>query len=85
MYVRAIALMEAELGDDIVALDAAGGTCFGFNSVASSVWRALVQPQSFEMLRDQLLDEYEVDREKCEVELSELLRDLTTKGLVTTL
>ena len=43
-YQRAVDLMEAELGDDIVALDVARGTCFGFNSVASSVWRALAEP-----------------------------------------
>ena len=81
-YQRAVDLMEAELGDDIVALDVARGTCFGFNSVASSVWRALAEPRSFETLRDNLLGEYQVSHGQCEEELGELLRDLTAKGLV---
>lgn len=75
--------MEAELGDEIVALDVAGGTCFGFNGVASFIWRALAVPRSFEILRDKLMDEYEVGFEQCETELAELLRDLTAKGLIT--
>jgi hypothetical protein len=82
LYQRAVDLMEAELGDEIVALDVNGGTCFGFNGVASSVWRALAEPTSFEALRDRLLGEYEVSPDQCTEELRELLADLTGKGLV---
>ena len=61
-YQRAKNLMEADVGDEIVALDVDGGTCFGFNDVASSVWRKLAEPMRFEMLRDELLAEYDVPR-----------------------
>jgi len=82
MYKRAIDLMEAELGDELVALDPNAGECFGFNSVATSVWRELAEPKSFEQLRDVLLEEYEVSGEQCTSELEELLDDLSAKGLV---
>jgi hypothetical protein len=85
LYKRAIELMEAELGDELVALDPKAGECFGFNSVATSVWRNLEQPRSFEQLRDALLEEYEVEPERCSDELEALLQDLTARGLVTTL
>ena len=81
-YQRAVDLMEAELGEEIVGLDARAGLCFGFNEVASSVWRALDRPQSFEALRDRLLAEYDVSRDQCEDELASLLSDLTAKGLI---
>jgi hypothetical protein len=77
--------MEAALGDELVALDPKAGECFGFNSVATSVWRNLEQPKSFEQLRDALLEEYEVEPERCSDELEALLQDLTARGLVTTL
>jgi hypothetical protein len=83
MYRRAIDLMEAELGDEIVALDPNAGECFGFNGVATSIWRQLEEPKSFEQLRDALLHEYEVEPEQCSRELQELLDDLSAKGLVT--
>jgi hypothetical protein len=84
VYKRAISLMEAELGDELVALDPNAGECFGFNSVATSVWRKLEEPKTFEQLRDALIDEYEVDSEQCTRELRELLDDLSAKGLVIT-
>jgi hypothetical protein len=83
-YRRAAPLMEAALGDELVALDPQAGDCFGFNSVATSVWRELQQPRTFDQLRDALLSEYDVEREQCTRELGELLADLSAKGLVTT-
>ena len=82
-YRRATDLLEANLGDELVALDPEAGECFGFNSVATSVWRELQQPKTFDQLRDALLSEYDVDMEQCTSELRELLDDLSSKGLVT--
>jgi hypothetical protein len=84
VYRRAAKLLEADVDDELVALDPDAGQCFGFNNVAASVWRQLEQPRSFEQLRDALLDEYDVDEEQCTRELGELLGDLSARGLVTT-
>ena len=84
-YTRAINLMEAELGDELVALDPDGGHCFGFNGVATSIWRRLARPLTFDELRNALLDEYDVSREECTTELRALLDDLVARGLVTTI
>jgi hypothetical protein len=81
-YKRAIELMEAEVGDELVALDVQEGACFGFNPVAASVWRSLSAPKTFDQLRQELLDEFDVSAEQCAGELKELLDDLTAKGLV---
>jgi Coenzyme PQQ synthesis protein D (PqqD) len=83
IYRRSLDLMEAELGDELVALDPNAGECFGFNSVATSVWRELEQPKTFEQLHNALLGQYEVEPEQCARELQELLDDLSAKGLVT--
>lgn len=83
-YRRATDLMEANLGDELVALDPAKGNCFGFNEIATWVWHRLEQPASFDELRDGLLNAYEVSDEQCTRELQELLDDLSSKGLVTT-
>ncbi|MCY7338971.1 MAG: PqqD family protein [Sphingomonas bacterium] len=81
-YERTAQLLEAELGDELVALDAAAGNCFGFNAVAASVWRYLEQPRTLTELHTALLAEYDVDAEQCGQELRELLADLTEQGLV---
>jgi hypothetical protein len=82
VYRRAVELIEADIGDELVALDARAGNCFGFNDVAAAVWRQLKEPRSFDELRDELVDEYDVGREQCTSELKELLNDLVERGLV---
>lgn len=83
-YERSVDLLEAELGDELVALSVEDGNCFGFNAVAASVWRALEQPRSFDELKAKLLSEYEVSPDQCASELEELLGDLVEKKLVRT-
>ena len=82
VYRRAVDLMEAELGAELVALDAEAGTCFGFNEVATSVWHALSEPRSFDELCTGLLGEYDVDPDQCRSELKALLDDMQARGLV---
>ena len=82
VYERATELLEADLGDELVALDLEGGTCFGFNSVATGVWRLLASPRSFGELKQALLAQYDVGAEQCDGELRQLLGDLVQKGLI---
>jgi hypothetical protein len=82
VYRRAAELLEAELGNELVALEPEAGKCFGFNEVATWVWRRLAEPASFEQLRTELLGEYEVGEEQCGSELRELLEDMGEKGLI---
>lgn len=81
-YQRATDLLEAELGDELVALDPAAGQCFGFNGVATSVWRLLAEPRSAAEIEKALTAEYDVDQTRCHAELRDLLADLVAKGLV---
>ena len=74
--------MEAELGDELVALDAEAGSCFGFNPVATSVWRLLATPRSFEQIETALLDEYDVEASHCRSELGDLIADMLSRGLI---
>lgn len=82
VYKRAAELLEAEVGDELVALDARAGTCFSLTPVAASVWHSLEQPKTFDQLTDQLLAEYAVSRDQCTTELRELLDDLAREGLI---
>jgi hypothetical protein len=82
IYERATELMEAEVGDELVALQPDLGLCFGFNSVATAVWHHLKTPKSSEELIAELLSEYEVDEPQCAAELGELLSRMTEHGLI---
>lgn len=81
-YERAVDLLSADIGDELVALDAEGGHCFGFNSVAASVWRLLEVPRTFDQLKSDLMQEYEVSEQQCDRDLAELLDDFVNKRLI---
>jgi coenzyme PQQ synthesis protein D (PqqD) len=81
-YRRSAQLLEAGIGDELVALEPEKGNCFGFNEVATWVWRRLAEPATFEQLRDGLMTDFEVSGEQCATELQALLDDLISKGLI---
>ena len=81
-YRRTVELLEADVSDELVALDPDKGSCFGFNAVAKDVWRKLERPRSFEELRNELLDEYVVAEDQCTNELRDLLKQMSDSKLI---
>ena len=82
LYSRAAPLLEAEIDDEIVALDRDQGEVFGFNLVASDVWRLLEQPLSLGDLCAELEQRYEVAPDQCAREITELLDQLIEMKLI---
>ena len=71
------------LGDESVILNLKNSVYYGVNPVGASVWKLLQQQQrSVAELRDAVLDEYEVESERCERELLELLEKMRSEGLI---
>ena len=79
---RAAELMEAELGDEMVALDVEQGLCFGLNAPATSVWRLLDQSRTVGELKSALGDEYDVSEEQLDQDLATLLEDMVARRLI---
>lgn len=79
---RRAELIETEVDGELVALHIDNGTCYGFNSSATRIWALIEQPRRLSDLRDELTREFDVDRETCERQLGELLRELEADGLV---
>jgi hypothetical protein len=82
MYRRSAQLMEADINDELVALEPSQGLCFGFNSVATEIWRKLEQPRSFGELKSELLAEYDVSDEQCTSDLREVLEQMREARLI---
>ena len=72
----------AEVDGEVVALDTAGGACFGLNGVASHVWRLIEPPATVGEIRGALIARYAVDPALCERQVIALIEDLRTQGLV---
>jgi hypothetical protein len=81
-YRRATELMEAELGDELVALDEQRGVCFGFSSTATDIWRLLQAPRTIEELLVILTQDYDVDEATCREDVTSCLGQMMENGLV---
>lgn len=81
-YARAALLHEAEIDEEIVALDRRRGEVFGFNKVASEVWRQLKEPREEGDLCRALVEQYDVSPEQCATEVRILLDELVELRLV---
>lgn len=70
------------LGDESAILNLKNSVYYGLNSVGARVWELLRQPKSVGEIRDALLEEFEVEAERCERDLLDLLEKMRSEGLV---
>lgn len=70
------------LGDESAILSLGNTVYYGLNSVGTRVWNLLQKPRSIGELRDALVDEYDVEEERCEHDLLELLEQMSAEGLI---
>ena len=70
------------LGEESAILNLKNSVYYGMNPVGTRVWELLTQPKSVGELRDVLLDEYDVDGERCTQDLLVLLQKMRDEGLI---
>jgi hypothetical protein len=74
--------VSSEIGDEVAILDLKAGTYYGLDGVGARVWELVQEPQSVREIWYILLEEYEVEPERCERDLLALLQRLAYEGLV---
>lgn len=70
------------LGEEAAILNLKNSVYYGVNPVGARIWELLRQPKRVSELRDLLLDEYEVEPERCSQDLLALLQKMREEGLV---
>ena len=70
------------LGEESAILNLKNTVYYGLNPVGARIWNLLQQPRSVGELRDALLAEYEVDADRCERDLLDLLEKMRGEGLI---
>lgn len=74
--------VSSEIGEEVAILDLRAGTYYGLDAVGARVWELIQKPQSVGEIQHILLEEYEVEPERCERDLLALLQRLAHEGLV---
>ena len=70
------------LEGEVVILNLKDGVYYGLNSIGGRIWDLIQEPRTASEIKDILLQEYDVEEERCTQELLALLQDLVSHGLV---
>ena len=81
-YIRNNESVSGKLQDEQVILDIEKGKYFSLNPVATLIWEILEQPLSVDHLCKKLLEEYDVETEKCRVETTDYIEEMIKNGLI---
>jgi hypothetical protein len=72
----------ADLGEEIILLHLENGEYFGLDDVGARIWRLMERPTAVREIERILLEEYDIEPDRCHEEVLQLLSDLVDNGLV---
>ena len=72
----------SDLGGEVAILDLKAGVYYGLDAVGARIWSLIQEPRTVNEIRDILLEEYEVEPERCERDLLVLLQRLADEGII---
>ena len=74
--------VHCDVEDEVVILGLKDGVYYGLNPVGAFIWGIIQEPKTVAEIKDAVLDEYDVSEEVCKRDLTELLAELSDKGLI---
>lgn len=74
--------ISSDLGKEAVILNLKTGVYHGLDPVGARIWNLLQEPRTVNDILDALLNEYEVEPDRCERDLLALLQQLASEGLI---
>lgn len=74
--------VSSELSGEAVILNLRNGTYYGLDAVGATIWGLIQEPRSIEAIHTALLEQYDVEPERCERDLLALLQELAAAELV---
>lgn len=80
--VRAKDQVSCDLVGEAVILNLKSGVYYGLNPVGARIWELIQEPRTVSAVLDVILEQYNVEAERCERDLFALLDDLAARDLI---
>jgi len=74
--------VSCDLDGGAAILNLQSGVYYGLDPVGTFIWKLLEKPCTIGGIRDTMLEHFEVDVDRCEADLFELLAKLVQEGLI---
>ena len=75
-------VVSCDLVDEAAILNLKTGIYYGLDPVGARIWKLIQTPRQLNEILETLLNEYEVEKDRCQEDLIELLIQLSEKELV---
>ena len=72
----------SEMANEVAILNPKSGMYFGLDMVGARIWELIKEPMTVKDIRNIILDEYEVDVDRCEKDLFILFSEMSNNGLI---
>jgi hypothetical protein len=76
--------VSCDLGGEAAILNLHTGFYYSLDPVGAAVWKLIEQPRAVADIRDAMLGRFEVEPERCELDLFQLFEKLAAEGLIET-
>jgi hypothetical protein len=74
--------ISCDLHEETAILHVKSGIYYGLNPIGTRIWKLIQEPRTVPEVCDVLLEEYEVEPERCQRDVLALLQELASKGLI---
>ncbi|MCL4294765.1 MAG: lasso peptide biosynthesis PqqD family chaperone [Anaerolineae bacterium] len=74
--------ISSDLGEEVAILQLKKGMYYGLDPVGARIWDLIQEPKTVQKVCEVILDEYEVEPERCEHDILALLERLLTEELI---
>lgn len=74
--------VSADLAGEAVIFNLESGVYYGLDAVGARIWSLIQEPRTLNEIRDAILEEYEVEPDRCERDIVALLEQLVDAGLI---
>ncbi len=73
--------VEAQMGGQTVMMSIERGKYFALEGTAQRIWELMAEPVRVGEIVDRLVEEYDIDRERCTAEVLAFVNELMANGL----
>jgi hypothetical protein len=74
--------VSCDLAGEAAILGLKNGVYYGLDPVGARIWNLIQTPVQVSAVRDAIVNEYEVEAERCERDLLDLLQKFAEQGLI---
>jgi len=75
-------IISSKMDNEVVMMSIEKGNYYGLNPMAAEIWEMLTAPTTVQAICNRLMEEFDVEQEKCYTEVLAYIEKLGNEGLI---